>query len=85
MSDLLNSANLKLRKFLLDPCPGNLLTLDEFNVLGPYQRGYASYLQSSWEQSNIPAFNPYKEGSKEFEMYKQGSHVAMMEVEETNG
>jgi hypothetical protein len=83
MSELLNSANLKLTRFVLDPKPEKLLTLAEWGVLGPYQKGYASYLMSDWDNSPIPAFNPYNEGVKEFKEFEQGKLAARQEVSET--
>jgi hypothetical protein len=82
MSDLLNSANLKLSRFISDPKVENLLTADEYSVLGAYQRGYASHLQSGWDESTITAFNPYQEFSHEFKQFNNGRLAAMRDMDE---
>jgi hypothetical protein len=85
MSELLNSANLKLARFVLDPKPEGVLTLQEYSILGPYQKGYAAYMMSDWPDSEVPGFNPFKEGTTEFKEFLDGNRAAMMEVQETNG
>lgn len=73
----------KLLAFLLTPSEKHLLTLEEYESLEPYDKGYACYLQSSWEQSEIPEdINPFKKGTPECDAFQEGSFCAMQEVQE---
>lgn len=77
------TAKEKLSAFLFNPCKENLLTLAEYELLSAEHKGYCSYMQSSWEESEIPEdINPYKEGTNEFEDFKNGSFAAMQQVQE---
>ena len=79
----MQSLKQKMSAFLLNPCKENLLTLDEYESLSAEHKGWASYMQSSWDESEIPEdINPYKEGTKEFEDFKRGSFAAMQQVQE---
>lgn len=73
----------KLLAFLMNPSEKHLLTLAEYESLEPYDKGYATYLQSSWEQSEIPEdVNPFKKGTTECDAFQKGSFCAMQEVQE---
>jgi len=79
----MESTRAKLLTFLTNPNVAHLITLDEYESLEPFDKGYASYLQSSWEQSEIPEDeNPFKEGTPESTIFKKGSFCAMQEVQE---
>ena len=67
-----------MKKNLIAENAEDLLTLEEYNGLSPLEQGFASYMQSSWEESNIPGKNPYNEGTEEFEEFKDGSFRAMI-------
>jgi hypothetical protein len=75
----------KLTAFLLNPSEKHLLTLEEYESLDPFDKGYACYLQADWKQSKIPKVNPYKKGTLECDTFQKGSFCAMQEVQEIEG
>jgi hypothetical protein len=75
----------KINKFLFDPKTENLLSLEEYKQLSPYAQGYVSYMQASWEESELADENPFKEGTKEFAEFNRGSHHAMIITQDMSG
>lgn len=59
-----------------------LLSLDEYNALPPFQKGYVCYFQACHEGSAIPDKCPYPKGSPEAAQFGDGSFQAMLEVQE---
>lgn len=66
----------KLTTWKYDPKPEGLITSDEYELLPNFLKGYAHYLQSSWEQSNIP------KDEIDSEAFRKGAHWATIEIQD---
>ena len=73
----------KFKDWQKSPCgdKDKLLTLEEYNILTPYEKGYVDYIQASWPESPLDSDDdsvPYEAGTKELDEFCKGSHAAMM-------
>lgn len=57
------------------------LTAEQYQNLGPWQQGWASYMQGAWNK-NIPDANPYKVSTPPHEEWKAGNQMAMLDVQD---
>lgn len=74
----------KIEAFLLNPSVNTLLTLEEYESLSPYKKGYVSYLQSSWPESELPEdVNPFGEDTTGYHQFNDGAFHAMIDVQDS--
>ena len=59
-----------------------LITPTEYEKLGFYAQGYATYMQAERPGSRIPKKCPYQEGSVAAKKWTQGEFAAMLEVQD---
>jgi hypothetical protein len=74
----------KINKFFINPSKEFLLTLEEYNRLTPFEKGYWSYLQSSWPESEIPEDkNPFEPGTTKCSEFIKGSYRGMLYAQDS--
>lgn len=64
-----------------------LITLKQYKTLDPKSQGYVCYVQADWPGSELKKHqkNPYKQGTKEHELWKEGQMRAVLEAQDSEG
>lgn len=62
-----------------------LPTRAEWDAAIPFRQGYLSYLYSAWPKSEVPNEGqcPYKQGSKEYDLFQQGVRKAVQDAQDS--
>ena len=69
---------------MANPGGQRALTREKFDMLTPFNQGYAAYMQGAWN-TNVPDECPYDEGSaqaKEWHDGNQRAYTAVLDTEE---
>lgn len=59
------------------------ITRPQWDTMTPYGQGYHSYMYSSWPGSDIPAYNPYIQGSEQFKAFQRGEFAGMLAAKDS--
>ena len=78
-----NEHRKKLDDFLLDPSKERLFTLEEYEKMDAFDKGYVHYLQAAWVESELSdGDNPFDKGVKEHEEFNNGQLQAMQKIQD---